>query len=106
MDATKEHNFMGRAASLKFGGTYTFKQRGYEIRNFQIIPQGVAISGDPDQLFQEENLWPTNSSASQGTRYEALFLPHNPNQYDVEATNTALYLSEDFSPTQKLKAVL
>ena len=106
VDATKEHHFMGRAASLKFGGTYTFKQRGYEIQNFQIIPQGVAISGGPDQLFQEENLWPTNSSASQGTRYEALFLPHNPNQYDAEANNAALYFSEEFNPTQKIKAIL
>jgi TonB-dependent receptor len=106
VDATKEYNFMGKLATLKFGGGYTYKQRDYEIQNFQIIPQGVFITGNPDQLFQEENLWPTNASASLGTRYEALFLPNNPNQYNANAGNAAIYISNEFNPGENLKAIL
>ncbi|MEX2593611.1 MAG: TonB-dependent receptor [Anditalea sp.] len=106
LNATKEYNLMGNFARLKFGGGYNYKQRDYEIQNFQIIPQGVSITGNPDELFQEENLWPTNAGASLGTRYEALFLPYNPNQYDANAGNTAIYISNEFSPTKKLKAIL
>src|SRR5690606_549738 len=82
------------------------KTRDYEIQNFQIVPQGVAITDDPDRLFKPEFLWPTNTGASQGTRYEALFLPNNPNQYHSKAVNSAIYFSSEFNPGEILRAVL
>lgn len=106
LDATKEYALLGNMAKLQVGGGYTYKIRDYEIKNFQIIPQGIAISGDPNQLFLEENLWPTNSGGTQGTRYEALFLPNNPNQYDAASSNAALYIANEFSPAQNLKAII
>src|SRR5690606_41789431 len=47
-----------------------------------------------------------NSSGTLGTRYEALFLPHNPNEYDAVSNTAALYISNEFSPAQNLKAIV
>lgn len=106
LDISREHSFLGRVANLKFGGGHIFRQRDYEIQNFQIIPQSVPVTANPNTLFQTENLWPTNSEATQGTRYEALFLPNNPNHYHANARNTALYVSHAFSPVENLKAIV
>ena len=106
LDATKDYSLLGRNAKLKFGGSHSFKHRDYEIQNFQIIPQGVAVNGDPDQLFQPENLWPTNDRGTLGTRYEAMFLPHNPNQYEANSNNTGLYISNEFDAAEGLKVIL
>jgi hypothetical protein len=104
--AIRDYVLFGNLAKLRIGGGYTYKLRDYEIRNFQIIPQGLTVNGDPNQLFQVENLWPTNSGGTQGTRYEALFLPNNPNQYDAISSNSAVYVSNEFSPAQNLKAIV
>ena len=106
LDATKDYALFGNLAKLLVGGGYTYKIRDYEIKNFQIIPQGIAVNGDPNQLFLEENLWPTNSGGTLGTRYEALFLPNNPNQYNATSRNAALYVANEFSPVQNLKAIV
>src|SRR5690606_32130826 len=104
--AAKEYTLFGNLSKFQTGAGYTYKLRDYEIKNFQIIPQGIVVTDDPDQLFQPENLWPTNAGGTQGTRYEALFLPNNPNQYDAIASNAALYIANEFSPAQNLKAIV
>lgn len=104
--ASKDYSLFGHVAKVQMGGAYTYKNRDYQIKNFQIVPQGLFINGDPNQLFQPENLWPMNSSGTLGTRYEALFLPHNPNEYDAVSNTAALYISNEFSPAQNLKAIV
>jgi len=104
--AAREYTLFGNLSKFQTGAGYTYKLRDYEIKNFQIIPQGIVVTDDPDQLFQPENLWPTNAGGTQGTRYEALFLPNNPNQYDAIASNAALYIANEFSPAQNLKAIV
>jgi hypothetical protein len=106
VDASREYALFGNLAKIQTGGAYAYKNRDYKIKNFQIVPQGITINGDPNQLFQPEHLWPTNSGGTQGTRYEALYLPNNPNQYDAIASNAALYISNEFSPAQNLKAIV
>lgn len=106
VDVTKDMQLLQAPSKLKFGAGYTYKQRNYEIQNFQIIPQGVTLTGDPNELFRPENLWPTNDVGSRGTRYEALFIPNNPNKYDASIANSAAYISDEFSPFGKLKAIL
>src|SRR5690606_33248585 len=104
--ASKDYSLFGHVAKVQMGGAYTYKNRDYQIKNFQIVPQGLFINGDPNQLFQPENLWPMNSSGTLGTRYEALFLPRNPNEYDAVSNTAALYISNEFSPAQNLKAIV
>lgn len=104
--AAKDYTLFGNLAKFQIGSAYTYKNRDYEIKNFQIVPQGIAINGDPNQLFQPELLWPMNSGGTLGTRYEALFLPHNPNEYGAISSNGALYVSNEFSPAKNLKAIV
>ena len=105
-DVNRDFTFLTRPAKLKFGTAYVFKQRDYEIQNFQIIPQGVTVTGDPNELFRPENLWPTNASGSRGTRYAPLFIPNNPNEFQANSTNMALYVSSEFNLSDKLKTIL
>lgn len=106
LDLSKKYKFKGEAARVMFGGGYTYKKRNYEIQNFQIIPQGLELSGDPNEIFAEENLWPSNDSGTRGTRYEPLFFPNNTNKYDADVVNTSVYVSNEISPFKSLKAIV
>lgn len=105
-DVKRKYEIGGRPAELKFGAGYTYKQRDYEIKGFQIIPQAVPVTGDPNELFAPQNLWPLNASGTQGTRYEPGFLPNNTNKYDGVVRNTAYYVSNEFSLSEKFKTIL
>lgn len=105
-DVNRDFTVLTRPAKLKFGTAYVFKQRDYEIQNFQIIPQGVPVTGDPNELFRPENLWPTNASGSTGTRYAPMFIPNNPNEFLANSTNVALYVSGEVNLSDKLKTIL
>ncbi len=105
--ATREYEFKGEAAKLKFGAGNTYKQRDYEILNFQfIVDDEISLTGDPNELFNESNLWPMGGSQIRGTYFNADFLPVNPNQFDASINNTAVYVSNEFSPLPGLKAII
>jgi outer membrane receptor protein involved in Fe transport len=106
IDATKKYQLLGKPASLKSGGGYTYKTRDYEIQNFQFVPFRVVTTGDPNEIFFPENLWPSNENGTRGTRYEPGFLPFNTNKFDAQVENIALYASNEFALTTFLKAVL
>lgn len=106
VDVKRKYEMFGRSAEFKVGGGYTYKQRDFEIKGFQIIPQGVPVTGDPNELFAPGNLWPLNTSGSQGTRFEPGFLPVNTNKYDGTIRNSAFYVSNEFSFSERLKTIL
>ena len=106
LDLDKQYQLFGSESKLKFGALFGFRERNYEIQNFQIIPQGVAMTGDPNELFQPDNLWPTNASGSRGTRYESLFMPNNPNKFNAEASTAAFYVLNEFNMQERLKAIV
>ena len=89
----REYKSFGQKASLKFGGGHTYKQRDFIIRNFALNIRGdIPLTGNPDELFSEEMLWPYNNNISMGTTYEAPFIPTNPNQFSSSIKNTYAYL--------------
>lgn len=95
---SKEFRFNGEQARLNFGGAYTWKEREFNIRKFMLNIRNVPLTGDPDELFRPENLWPLNGiSYSEGTTYEAGFLPSNPNQFNANSQNIAGYVSAEIS---------
>lgn len=106
IDIDRGFTLLGSAAKLKFGSVHVYKHRDYEIQNFQIIPQGVAVTGDPDELFLPVNLWPANAGGSRGTRYAPLFIPDNPNEFAAHSTNTAFYVSGEFDLFRNLRGIL
>jgi hypothetical protein len=103
---TKEFDFNGEKAKLRFGGAHTYKERDFMIRKFSLNVRNVPLTGDPDELFRSENLWPLNgTSTTRGTTYEANFIPANPNQFNANSNNTAAYISTEFAVLKDLKAV-
>ncbi|MEL7585211.1 MAG: TonB-dependent receptor [Prolixibacteraceae bacterium] len=102
---TKKFHFNDEDAKLRFGGAYTYKQRDFIIRNFTINPRNIPLTGDPDELFWPENLWPYQGNAERGITYETPFIPNNANEFDAEVSNLAAYVSAELSPFKGLKAV-
>ncbi len=103
---TKEFKFNNELAKLNFGGSYTYKERDFMIRKFMINVRNVNLTGDPDELFRTENLWPLNGTDySSGTTYEAGFVPDNPNQFSANSQNRAAYFSVELSLLKGLRAI-
>ncbi|WP_163715144.1 TonB-dependent receptor [Mangrovibacterium lignilyticum] len=104
---TKSLKIKNEDAKWKFGGAYTYKDRAFAIRDFNINIRGnIPLTGDPNELFAPENLWPYNGKVSAGTTYEAPFIPTNYNSYDANVTNIGGYTSLEFNPLTKLKSII
>jgi outer membrane receptor protein involved in Fe transport len=101
----KDFQMLGETSKLLFGGAYTYKERDYVIYNYALNIRGdFPLTGDPDELFWEENLWPRNGDVGSGTTYEAPFIPNNPNQYNSNVNSAAAYVSTELSFNKKFKA--
>lgn len=104
---TKKYSFRGQPAKINFGGAYTFKERDFVIRKFALNIRNLSLTGNPDELFQPENIWPLNGTGiTSGTTYEAHFVPDNPNQFNSSATNAAGYISTELNLLNRLKAIV
>lgn len=103
---SKQFNFRGEKATLNFGGLYGYKERDFMIRKFMLNIRNVALTGDPDELFRPDNLWPLNGvSYTSGTTYEAGFIPSNPNQFNANSNNASGYISTEFSLIKGLRLI-
>jgi len=103
---SKEFKFRGEKARLNFGGSYGYKERDFMIRKFMLNIRNVTLTGDPDELFRTDNLWPLNgNNFTSGTTYEAGFLPSNPNQFNASSNNAAGYVSTEISPLKHLRLI-
>lgn len=106
LNVTKEFKINNQKAELQFGGAYTFKERDFIIHNFALNIRNVPLTGNPDELFLPENLWPMNGNSGQGTTFEAPFIPTNPNQFNSSINITAAYASIDLFIFKKLKTIV
>lgn len=93
-------------AKLRFGSSYTYKDRDYQIRSFALNVRGLALTGNPDELFYPENIWPHNGNINLGTTYESRFIPSNFNKFSSNNQNIAVYFSSELQPFEKFKAIL
>lgn len=101
----KNFNLNNAEAKLRFGGAYTRKERDFVVRNFTLNVRNIPLTGDPNELFWDENLWPYSGNIGRGTTYEAPFMPVNPNQYNSSVNNSAGYVSVELSPVKNLKTI-
>lgn len=103
---THNFNVLGRKAKLLAGSGYTFKERDFIVRNFNLNIRNVPLTGDMNELFFPENLWPLNGDRNKGTTYEAPFLPDNSNKFDADMTNIAGYASVELSPFARMRSII
>ncbi len=108
-DLTRELKIWQRDSKIKFGGSYVYKTRDFDIQNFQFPTGSTDFTGDPNEIFNDENLVYYNSPEDNnfdGVRYEAGFIPNNPNAFTSNVSNIGAYVSGELNPTDKLKAVV
>src|SRR5690554_5465150 len=98
VDLKKNLKFFGNEAQFKIGAMQTYKKREFKIRSFSINVRNVELTGDPNELFAEENLWPYNGDISKGTTFETPFIPVNPNQFESAVSSSAVYALTEISP--------
>lgn len=103
---TKELEVNNRKVKLKSGGAITIKNRNFDLKNFSINIRGVALTGNPNEIFDINNLWPYYGDIFSGTTYEAGFIPNNRNKYESDIVNAAGYFSVEFNPLKKLNTIL
>jgi outer membrane receptor protein involved in Fe transport len=105
--AKKSYEAFGSKAELKVGSGYSYKQRDFSIKNFQVNVRGdIPLTGDPDELFQDENLWPYLGNPSEGTTIETPFLPSNPNSFNSNISNISAYVSNQATIGKKFKSII
>lgn len=103
---TKELELNQQPVKLRFGGGYTHKDRNFEIMNFMLNIRNIPLTGNPNELFQSDNLWPYQGNVSRGTTFEAPFIPVNPNQFQAENYNAAGYFSAELNFMKDLKGII
>jgi hypothetical protein len=107
LNLSKEYSFNGKKAKLSFGGGYTWKERDFVIMKYALNIRNLNLTGDPDELFRPENLWPLNETQNtSGTTYEAHFVPDNPNKFNASSSNAAGYISTELSLLNDLRTVV
>jgi len=105
LDVTREYKLLGNDAKFKVGGSYTFKERDYEILAFdlqytQLNPQ--IRNNDPNNVWIDETLFPNGNGFYLNTANQDL----NSNAYNSTVDNMAAYVSNEFSPFEQLKLIL
>ncbi len=106
IDFSHDYKAFSRKAKLLFGPAYSYKNRNFDIKDFALNIRNIPLTGDPNELFAPENIWPYNGNPTSGTTYEAPFIPNNPNQFNANVNNIAAYISTEIAPTEKLKAIV
>lgn len=106
LNINREYDFNGRDAEVKFGGSYTYKERDYKIQAFQIVPKSnVEITkNNPEEIMRDENLFSKDNL--QGTVYKPNFLPNNANKYNSTIEKPAAYVSNELMPFKRLNTVV
>lgn len=103
-DLSRELQAWGRDSKLKFGGSYVYKTRDFDIQNFQFPTGNTQFDGDPNSILDQENLFSADNR--NGVRYNPGFIPNNPNAFNSNVNNIGVYVSTELKPTEKLKAIV
>ncbi len=104
VDFTKELDIFAREGKLKFGASYTYKERDYSIVDFNI---NLLNGQQPDWTGRGIEVWTPETVYPNGPIFVVSgFSDPNPNQYNSNINNTAFYFMGEFNPIENLKTIL
>ncbi len=103
VDLTKEILLPnGRTTKIKAGIAETYKERTFDITSYFFIQRVTSpLTGNPDELFQEENLFGTENP-------DGIFGKGGPepsNSYEGRQNIFGVYIMNEFPITDKLKTI-
>jgi len=103
LDLRKDFQLFDNPSTLKFGSSYVYKERDYVILTFDMQNFGSwpEFTGDPSEVFTEENIYPNGS-----IYYQAGNPDPNPNKYNSSVDNFSAYVSNEFYPVTDLNVYL
>ncbi len=103
IDIKKEYLLMGNNSILKFGSSYVFKERDYEILTYdmQFFGSQPEYNGNPENVLKDEYLYPTGS-----VYYSSGNSNPNSNSYNSTVNNLAFYISNQFEFFTSWKAIV
>ncbi|MEX0982108.1 MAG: TonB-dependent receptor [Bacteroidales bacterium] len=106
LDFTKSHQLFGRDAKLKFGLSYGYKARDYEILFIKMQFTGTQrwTNYDPNFVLDPINLYPNRPNS-------VYYIPDpieppNSNQYSSNVHNSGSYISAEVNPLEQMKLIL
>ncbi|HSQ47759.1 MAG TPA: TonB-dependent receptor, partial [Lutibacter sp.] len=105
VDFTKKYDLFNNKAIFKFGGLYSYKQRSYNIYNYEVAFRNISptvFGGDPNSILAPENIW--TPSTNSGSFIRGNFEPAN--SFDSNQNTAAGYVSNEFKIGDKLRTIL
>jgi len=108
VDVINNTELFGRDAKVKFGGSHIYKQRDYEILQYQLAffgSQPDFDSPDLSNLLDDENLF-GNDEGTASAYFQSNASTPNPNEYNSALNNTGFYASLEASPVENFKAII
>lgn len=103
VDFKKDHNLFGEGSILKFGASQVYKERDFEILqyNLQFFGSQPEYNGNPDNVLRDEFLYPNGP-----VYFSSGNASPNSNAYNSTVSNTALYISNQFQLLKRMKAII
>jgi TonB-dependent receptor len=105
VDFTKKYDLFDNKAIFKFGGLYSYKQRSYNIYNYEVAFRNISpavFGGNPNAILAPENIW--TPSTNTGSYVRGNFEPAN--SFDSNQNTAAGYISNEFKIGDKLRTIL
>lgn len=104
IDLTKKHKLLDEDAKFRFGASHTYKDRDYEILEYgiQFTTTQNWATNDPNLVLDPSNIFPNNT----GAYIVSSVNNPNPNAYEANSSNFALYASEEFNISPSLKTIV
>ena len=100
---TKEFEINGNASKLSVGSSYTFKNRDFEIDNFDFLianETNVNLGGDANQLLADQNIYNNGTGTYVTGTYQGS------NSYSGETNNFGAFISGELALTENFKAIV
>ena len=104
IDLTKKYILGEGTAKLRFGGSYTYKYREYEIRSYDMQffgRQPAWESSDRNQILIDKYIFPNGP-----IYYSSGNNDPNPNEYKSNVKNTGLYVSNEWEVLPRLNTIV
>jgi len=105
LDLTRKISINGNESKFRFGFAHTYKDRSFNIQNFNFSVNNGTVTDNPNDFLLTENLFSRVDNLN-GVSFDPLFIPRNPNQYDASVNMVGGYISGELTLNDKLKAIV